>query len=71
MKRTELLVEGMSCGSCVNHVDHALRELPGVRAVEVRLRDGKVIVEHDPSSNDTSALIASIKAIGYEAKLIT
>jgi copper chaperone CopZ len=71
MKRTELLVEGMSCGSCVNHVDRAVRELSGVSQVEVRLRDGKVFVEHDPNASDTPALIASIKAAGYEAKPVT
>jgi copper chaperone len=71
MKRTELLVEGMSCGSCVNHVDRALRELSGVSKVEVRLRDGKVFVEHDANSSDTAALIASIKAAGYDAKPVT
>lgn len=71
MKRTELLVEGMSCGSCVNHVDRALRALSGVSQVEVRLRDGKVFVEHDANSSDTAALIASVKAAGYEAKPVT
>lgn len=71
MKRTELLVEGMSCGSCVNHVDRALRELSGVRTVEVRLREGKALVEHDPDAVDASALIASIQDAGYEAKMVT
>jgi copper chaperone len=71
MKRTELLVEGMSCGSCVNHVDRALRELSGVSKVEVRLRDCKVFVEHDANSSDTAALIASIKTAGYDAKPVT
>lgn len=71
MKRTELLVEGMSCGSCVHHVDRALRELSGVSKVEVRLRDGKVLVEHEPASVDAAALIEGVKSAGYEAKLVT
>ena len=71
MKETELLVEGMSCGSCVNHVDRALRSLSGVSKVEVRLREGKALVEHDPNAIDASALIASIQAAGYTAQLVT
>jgi copper chaperone CopZ len=30
----------MSCGSCVHHVDVALKDVDGVSKVDVRLRNG-------------------------------
>ena len=39
---TILAVEGMTCSSCIRHVEHALRELSGVAKVAVNLKDGKV-----------------------------
>ena len=44
MKTIDLQVEGMSCGSCVKHVTHALQPLPGVSGVEVDLQSGHVRV---------------------------
>jgi len=61
-------VEGMSCASCVRHVDGALREVEGVRRVEVRLREGKVLVAHDPGAAPISALVAALQEAGYESR---
>lgn len=69
MNRTELQVEGMSCGSCVHHVDQALSELQGVRQVEVLLRDGKVIVHHDGEAVSTTDLVNALQAAGYPAHI--
>lgn len=43
-KQTILDVDGMSCSSCVRHVEGALCELDGIGKVEVKLKDGKVVV---------------------------
>jgi copper chaperone len=67
MKNTELNVEGMSCGSCVGHVDEVLYELQGVTNVDVRLGDGKVVVQHDPDRVSVGRLIAALGQAGYEA----
>lgn len=64
---TNLVVGGMSCHSCVRHVDHALRDLEGVSAVDVRLREGRVHVEHDPQQAPVAALIEALTAAGYSA----
>ncbi len=50
MKETMLQVDGMSCPSRVRHIDSALRELGGVAKIDVRLREGTVVVQHDPAS---------------------
>ncbi len=44
MKKT-LLIEGMSCNHCVNHVKNALIDIDGVDKVEVSLEEKKAIVE--------------------------
>lgn len=62
---TVLRVEGMSCGSCVRHVTSALNELEGVKKVEVKLRDGLVIVRHDPSLATIPNLIDALVEAGY------
>jgi copper chaperone len=66
-KETILDVEGMSCGSCVRHVEGALRGLEGIEKVEVRLREGKVKVDHDPSLATTEQLIEALDDAGYPA----
>lgn len=64
---TLLAVQGMSCSSCVSHIHQALKELGGVKTVEVRLREGKVLVQHDPGSAPVSSLIEALAEAGYES----
>lgn len=62
---TLLDVMGMSCHACVRHVDRALRDVEGVSRVEVRLREGKVSVEHDPRAASVDSLIEALREAGY------
>lgn len=64
---TILDVSGMTCPSCVRHVNDALRELDGVDKVDVRLRDGKVLVRHDQQKATANHLIAALREAGYES----
>lgn len=66
---TILNVQGMSCHSCVRHVNEALGELDGVAKVEVRLRDGKVLVRHDQNKATVDHMIAALREAGYESSL--
>jgi copper chaperone CopZ len=61
---TTLRVSGMTCNGCVKHVDAALREVPGVSAVEVDLANGRAKVVHEAA---IPALIAAVTGAGYEA----
>lgn len=63
-----LTVTGMTCSSCVGHVNTALTELEGVSKVEVRLRDGTVRVAYRPELVGEGALIEALREIGYEAE---
>jgi copper chaperone len=66
---TTLDVTGMSCGSCVRRVSTALRGLHGVANVDVRLKEGKVIVRHDPTKTSATALVAALDKAGYGSQL--
>lgn len=63
---TTLNVRGMSCQSCVRHVEKAVRSVPGVQAVQVDLKSGDVRITHAPGA-DVAAMAAAIDAAGYEA----
>ena len=67
-KETVLDVEGMTCSNCVRHVEGALRKIDGVAAVEVKLQEGKVRVEHDPDKAPVAQMIEAIVDEGYEAR---
>jgi copper chaperone CopZ len=45
-------VPNISCGHCVHTIQTELRELPGVRRVEVTQADKRVAVEFDPPATD-------------------
>ncbi|MNI96615.1 Copper chaperone CopZ [compost metagenome] len=63
--KKKILVEGMSCGHCVNHVKEALMELEGVSSVNVTLDDKTAILEAFKDINDEDIKFA-IDDAGYE-----
>jgi copper chaperone len=65
---TILEVEGMTCPSCIRHVSSALKELDGVGAVDVKLRDGLVVVKHDATQAPIDQLIQALDEAGYASK---
>ncbi len=65
MNHIELNVQGMTCGSCVKHVDAALRQLAGVSAVEVDLNAGRVRVTGSPA---IAAVLSALEQAGYPAQ---
>lgn len=62
MKSTDLQVEGMTCASCVRHVNAALAPIAGVADVSVDLAAGRVKVSGD-------ADVAALQEAGYPATL--
>jgi copper chaperone len=66
-QETLLKVEGMSCRSCVSHINTALRELSGVREVSVQFERGQVLVKHDAEAANVSALVEALRDAGYES----
>jgi copper chaperone len=66
MEEITLKVTGMTCASCVRHVDRALRDVDGVADVKVRYREGLVLVRREASATDAE-LVAAVREAGYEA----
>lgn len=66
--QTTLAVEGMTCPSCVHHINVALNELEGVEQIEVKLREGKVAVVH-ASDVASRQLIDALREAGYESRV--
>ncbi len=60
-------VRGMTCGSCVAHVEGALEELPGVQDAVVNLGLGTARVQYIPGVVTTSQMKRAVHDVGYEA----
>ena len=63
-----LSVQGMTCASCVAHVEKALKKVPGVTQANVNLatETASVAMSTTPSAD---TLIAAIVDAGYEAQV--
>jgi Cu+-exporting ATPase len=66
LDRITLSVKGMSCASCVQKVEQALREVEGVYDVRVNLMMGRAVVEALPGTR-VRDLILAVKRVGYDA----
>ena len=62
--RQQLMVEGASCASCVEKIEGALMQVPGVEKAEMNLAQRTVSVS---GSARMEKLINSIQGIGYDA----
>ncbi len=71
LKKASLSVGGMTCASCVAHVEDALKGVRGVRGVVVNLATGKASVEYDPAEASLTAMKKAVDGIGYEVVLNT
>lgn len=60
-----LPVNGMTCASCVSHVENALKELPGVSNVVVNLGTNKASLNYDPALVEITEMQQAITDVGY------
>lgn len=63
--KKKIYIEGMSCQHCVNHVTEALKEISGVKTIDVDLKGKYAIVEADRQIDD-SEIKNAIEEAGYE-----
>ncbi|WP_136646079.1 heavy metal translocating P-type ATPase [Tabrizicola sp. YIM 78059] len=63
-RTVDLVVEGMTCASCVARVEKVLAAVPGVRSASVNLATERASVT---GRADPSALIQAIEGAGYQA----
>lgn len=62
-----LLIDGMSCASCVSRVQHALQEVDGVSQARVNLAERSALVL---GSAQPQSLIDAVTRAGYSAEII-
>jgi copper chaperone len=66
MEKTQLDVQGMTCGGCVASVKRVLAALPGVTDVDVSLKPGRASVEYDPARVSVREMREAVEAAGYD-----
>ncbi|WP_309903027.1 heavy metal translocating P-type ATPase [Variovorax soli] len=66
-KERSLLIEGMTCASCVARVEKALAAVPGVASATVNLATEQAQVRFAGRDIGTDALVAAVRKAGYEA----
>ena len=64
---TNLKIEGMSCNNCVQHVQHALSTVPGVKKAEVSLAQKQAVVQSE-GPLDLAAAVKAVEEEGYKVK---
>src|SRR3990172_4556181 len=64
-KSLSLPVQGMTCASCVAHVEGALKELPGVENVVVNLATNKASLTYNPTRVTLADMARAVDDVGY------
>jgi copper chaperone CopZ/YHS domain-containing protein len=68
---TRLAIEGMSCSSCVSHIEETLRQAPGVISAHVDFKSGMADVTHQPDGGIADSLAEAVRKTGYGAIVAT
>jgi len=64
---TEVIIEGMTCASCVGRVESALKAVPGVTQATVNLATERASLRGNAAATD---LIKAVERAGYTARLV-
>jgi copper chaperone CopZ len=66
METQIILVDGMTCGGCVNGVERALERVPGVVKARASLERREAVVEGERL--DVDVLARALEDAGYEVR---
>ncbi len=69
METVQIQVEGMTCASCVAHVEKGIKGGSGIDMAAVNLATEKATVRFDPSVTDIEDIIGHIQGAGYGAHI--
>ena len=68
--RKKLIIEGMSCNHCINHLNTALSEdIDGIKVIEISL-EGKIAIVDIDENVDLNKLSELIEELGFNLKNI-
>jgi Cu+-exporting ATPase len=65
-KTVALPVQGMTCASCVGHVERALKGVEGVSAARVNLASERATVEFAPNGAGIAPFVHAVRDAGYD-----
>ncbi len=68
-QQIHLVIEGMTCASCVSRVEKALLKVPGVISAQVNLATEKASVTLYKGISTSAALINAVTEAGYQASI--
>lgn len=60
-------IEGMTCFTCELTVESSVKNLPGVRSVDAKVKESAAYVQYDPARVKLEDLVAVINKTGYKA----
>jgi len=63
----EIKIEGMTCASCENHINHAVNKLNGIIEVSSSYDNRKTMIKFDKSQTNIEEIIDAINSTGYKA----
>ncbi|MDW1507283.1 heavy metal translocating P-type ATPase [Vibrio sp. Vb5031] len=67
----QMLIQGMTCASCVSLVEKALTNVEGVEKAQVNLAEQSALVFASQDSDDLlNAIVESVKQAGYQAEIL-
>ncbi len=69
MEIVQLNIKGMTCASCVAHVEKGIKKREGIDMASVNLATEKATVSYDPDKTDIQAIIKAVGDAGYGASL--
>nr|MBA3924511.1 heavy metal translocating P-type ATPase [Nostocaceae cyanobacterium] len=70
MDTLTLKLRGMSCASCANSIENAIRSVPGVSECSVNFGVEQATVTYDPKKTDLGAIQNAVDTAGYSAQPI-
>jgi Cu2+-exporting ATPase len=71
LKTTSLVIENMTCGSCLGRIERALLATPGVASARASLTAKRVSVTFDAGVTAPEKLVAALERSGYRAAELT
>ena len=66
IKTTEFKINGMTCASCEEHVNHEVNKLNGILNSKASYESGNAIVEFDKTKTNETEIEKAINATGYK-----
>lgn len=69
MEIIQLNIQGMTCASCVAHVEKGIKKISGIDMASVNLATDKATISFDPKETNIDEIIKSVSNAGYSANI--